>query len=73
MSVLNLSFSKPLFCASALFFLLKMLLIMVLQLIVFFSIKLIGLNPRSDLNLIVFGSDNLDSLLLGLKYLHEHT
>ena len=30
----------------------------------FFSIKLIWLNPKSALNLIVFGSDNLDCIII---------
>ena len=32
-----------------------------------FSIKLISLNPKSDLNLIVFESDNLDYIIIEIK------
>ena len=33
----------------------------------FFSIKLIWSNPKLDLNLIVFRSDNLDCIIIGIK------
>ena len=52
------------FCVVALFFLYKMFLIKVLLLIVFFTIKLIWLDLKSDLNLIVSGFDNLVCIII---------
>ena len=54
------------FYAVALVFLQKIFLIVVL-LLFFFSIKLIWLNPKSDLNLIVSGFDNLICIIIGIE------
>ena len=53
-------------CTAALFLLQERLLIVVLLLIVLFSVKLILLNPESDLNLIVSGFDNLVCIIIGI-------
>ena len=64
MSVLFLSFSKALYCSSISSA--ENYLIVVLLLIVLFSVKLILLNPESDLNLIVSGFDNLVCIIIGI-------